>query len=61
MIAIVISLASLGLAAAVLPESFIEWVTETAGGLVMTIAEPIINILLALFDGVREAIQHILF
>lgn len=61
MLAIVISLASLGLAAAVLPESVISWITDTAGNLVMLIAEPVIHIFLSLFDGVRSAIEHIFF
>ena len=61
MIAIVISLASLGLAAAVLPDSVISWITDTAGSLVMFIAEPVINIFLSLFDGVRAAIEKIFF
>lgn len=61
MFAVIVGLASLGLAAAVLPDSVIEWLTSTAGDLVMLVLEPIINILLTVFDGVRAVISNLFF
>lgn len=61
MLQVIIGLASLGLVSAILPDSVMEWITDKAVGLVMLIAEPVINIFVAFFDGIRAIVKTIFF
>ena len=61
MLQVIIGLALLGLVSAILPDSFIEWIMDKATGLVMLIAEPVINIFVSFFDGIRAIVKTIFF
>ena len=61
MLQVIIGLASLSLVSAILPDSVMEWITDKAVGLVMLIAEPVINIFVAFFDGIRTIVKTIFF
>lgn len=58
---VLIGLAAIGAVNIVLPDFFTDWIFDLLGWLLSHVSEPFIKMLSALFDGVREAIQHIFF
>lgn len=59
MLALIVSLASLGLVSLILPDSILEWITEKAGDLILLIAEPAIQIFTMFFDGLKSIVEKL--